>query len=116
MTTTPPTTTSAAEPREPLWSNDRIGRYVANHQYEAGGRIYDIVLNNFDVREIMKEMRDDMQARIDELAVALVVEQAQVAELQEQLAEARGDSGPNPIVEWKGWKVELDFGEEGNDE
>lgn len=85
---------------EPLWPDERV-----DAEYSAAA-------DEYDDKAVLYKMRDEMQVRIDELAVALVVEQAQTAKLQSQLAEARGDSGPNPIVEWKGWKVELDFGED----
>lgn len=121
MSDTPPTTPSAAEP--PITPEqvhkDMFHCHTPRGHYHDDATYIDIIqaegLVLYYLGQYKKELQR-LQARIDELAVALVVEQAHVAELREQLAEARGDSGPDPIVEWKGWKVELDFGEEGNDD
>lgn len=119
------------------WTDDTIWERIMQQAYQANGRNYDIVMNRHDIRDLMKEMRDDLtnaraasQAtiatltkRVDALAKNLSIADALVhgqvdaiARLEAQVAELRGDSGPNPVVEWKGWQVELAFDDEGGDE
>lgn len=91
MTTPPPTPTSAAEP---LWTDSDIHGRIANHvegELLHHGTSTEM-LTRSDVREMMFEMRDEYQARIDELAIAQAEWKRQTAELQSQLDAARAGS------------------------
>lgn len=95
MATIPPTASSAAEPCEPLYTDEWINLAAFGFANERISNMERVAI----AKELFRQVADKYEAecrlltaRIDELAVALVVEQAQVAELRDQLEAERDAS------------------------
>lgn len=87
---TPPTTTSAAEPRPSLWTIAMVHAWLLEYAPD-GDETLAVCLAGDIVYDYEQECRR-LTARIDQLAVALVVEKAQTAALQGQLDATRAGS------------------------
>lgn len=105
----------------PIWDEDRM---VAKVEAIAASwyRVLDrdqVSLLRGQILALVREIRTiviDQQNTISQLVNNHNQLVDEVRQLEAQLDEMRGDSGPNPVVKWKKWDVELAFGEEGSDE